>query len=384
MFLFFVLIEHSRGHQIYARPGEWSRWTECSENRTNPMRCRMYIDQFAYHIPQCQPCRTSPTSTAWPNTPTTTTVDGRSSNWEEWGKCCPESQNKASRSRSRGCTQEEFMNLPTDQCFQTETCLLKWDGFELAPKKRKKRESIFDTLPLHFGDLWGGSSRDLSKINIQPSNQPLTRLSTKISPTGQIPTVSQTTDGPRIISTMQPDFENDFIEPSQEPVTRTTVAETTDYPKKAKDPVYFRFSNEFCRLENQMLNLEIFENVPEAFVYTEWSSWSNCNEKNGQRSRTRFCSFYEGSEKFCEENMLSEKSACSNSKYCFKPPAIYLQNAVELCLERNRCLPFRSWSDSRLNWLTNCLPAWGFSTFSQKTFQIRSKYIYLKAGLTRS
>ena len=67
--------------------------------------------------------------------------------------------------------------------------MLKWDDFELAPKKRKKRESIFDTLPLHFGDLWGGSSRDLSKINIRPSNKPLTRLSTNISPTGQIPTV---------------------------------------------------------------------------------------------------------------------------------------------------------------------------------------------------
>ena len=59
----------------------------------------------------------------------------------------------------------------------------------MAPKKRKKRESIFDTLPLHFGDLWGGSSRDLSKINIKPSNQPLTRLSTNISPTAQIPIV---------------------------------------------------------------------------------------------------------------------------------------------------------------------------------------------------
>lgn len=202
---------------------------------------------------------------------------------------------------------------------------------------------------------------------------------------------------------MQADFENDFIEPSQ-PVTRTTVAETTDYPTKAETPVFFRFSNEFCRLENQMLNLEIFETVPDAFIYTEWSSWSNCNEKNRQRSRTRFCSFYEGSEKFCEENMLSEKSACSNSKYCFKPPAyvikfyfvkkykrfflkfifrIYLQNAVELCLERNRCLPFRSWSDSRLNWLTNCLPAWGFSTFSQKTFQERAYKIHMKYCLNR-
>ena len=124
---------------------------------------------------------------------------------------------------------------------------------------------------------------------------------------------------------MQPDFGKDFIEPSQKPVTRTTVAETTDYPKKAKEPVFFSFSNEFCRLENQMLNLEIFENVPEAFIYSEWSSWSNCNEENGQRSRTRFCSFYEGSEKFCEENMLSEKSACSNSKYCFKPPAYVIK-----------------------------------------------------------
>ena len=200
---------------------------------------------------------------------------------------------------------------------------------------------------------------------------------------------------------MQPDFGNDFIEPSQRPITRTTEAETTNYPKKAKEPVFLRFSNEFCRLENQMLNLVIFENVPEAFIYTEWSSWSDCNEKNGQRSRTRFCSSFEGSEKFCEEKMLSEKSACSDSQYCFKPPAyvikflskdvqtffyliiifrIYLQNAVELCLERNRCLPFRSWSDSRLNWLTNCLPAWGFSTFSQKTFQERAYKKLLQYG----
>ena len=58
----------------------------------------------------------------------------------------------------------------------------------------------------------------------------------------------------------------------------------------------------------------------------------------------------------------------------------FLKSMARMCLEQKRCMVFRTWSDSQLDWITNCFPIWELSNgYNEKTFKMRAKYT-LKIG----
>ena len=44
---------------------------------------------------------------------------------------------------------------------------------------------------------------------------------------------------------------------------------------------------------------------------------------------------------------------------------------------------FRTWSDDKLSWVTDCFRIWGFNSDNVRTFRWRAKFIHLKSSLAQ-
>ena len=124
---------------------------------------------------------------------------------------------------------------------------------------------------------------------------------------------------------MSPDFENDVVEPTS-PSFSENYPSTTTSTVVQSEPRFFRFSNEFCRVNDQPLSLSLFENVPDGFIYSDWATWSHCDTIGNSKSRNRSCQTFHGAEAICDPEKREETKPCtsSNLQYCYKPPMYVL------------------------------------------------------------
>jgi len=358
----------------FSTRSQWSDWTPCVRCANGAdVRCRIYTDAASFNIPECEVCENGESENEW----------AQFTQWSEWNRCCPSDTFSATRVRKRSCIGGK--QCETSEIFESEECSVDWvvvfakdDGLP----RRKIRSEMIQYLPLNFGDLWGNSDRPIPVRPIAEQTRPIAETRTTSMPTTWTSSTSayaKTTFPPNI-----PEFDKTA---TIERVSPNSNIFPLSFPTQSDEKEFiFQFSSNKCPFIGSV-SINIFKNRPKSF-YTEWSRWTDrCS--SGKQYRTRECAHPQFAG-VCQRADMEQSRSCnsrtgdlegktSDYSYCSNE---YLKSFVEICLEHSRCMVFRTWSDDKLSWVTDCFRIWGFNTDNIRTFRWRAKFIHRKSSFS--